>query len=216
MDVNDWGHLLPRLARVQFTVGYVAVLLGISCAILMLGPHAHDVLRSARQYQPAQPGPRPHRNDIGQRAGRRRRSALLWLPFLTCLLHTRRAAFAHLPAARGVPRRPYRRDAAGRRCSGRGGRIRLDAVVDHPGERHGDHGALAALGAMTAVIPPRWRAAWVGWWVSAGVAAAISGGDFHGRGSYRRRGPWRAGVLAFPSAGPPQNAKPLDRSENDS
>ncbi len=51
------GGIFSRLARVQFTVGYVAVLLGISCAILMLGPHAHDVLRSARQYQPAQPGP---------------------------------------------------------------------------------------------------------------------------------------------------------------
>lgn len=40
------------------------------------------------------------------------------------------------------------------------------------------YGALAVLGAMTAVIPQRWRAAWVGWWVSAGVASAIIGGDF--------------------------------------
>lgn len=40
------------------------------------------------------------------------------------------------------------------------------------------YGALAVLGAMTAVIPSRWRAAWVGWWVAAGIASAIVGGDF--------------------------------------
>jgi hypothetical protein len=40
------------------------------------------------------------------------------------------------------------------------------------------YGALAVLGAMTAVIPARWRAAWVGWWVSAGIVSAIVGGDF--------------------------------------
>jgi hypothetical protein len=31
---------------------------------------------------------------------------------------------------------------------------------------------------MTATMPPRWRPAWVGWWVSAGIASAIIGGDF--------------------------------------
>jgi hypothetical protein len=40
------------------------------------------------------------------------------------------------------------------------------------------YGALAVLGAMTAVIPRRWRMARVGWWVAAGVASAIVGGDF--------------------------------------
>jgi len=40
------------------------------------------------------------------------------------------------------------------------------------------YGALAVLGAMTAVIPRRWRAPWVGWWVAAGIAAAVIGGDF--------------------------------------
>jgi hypothetical protein len=28
------------------------------------------------------------------------------------------------------------------------------------------------------VIPSRWRAPWVGWWIAAGLAAAIIGGDF--------------------------------------
>ena len=38
------GGIFSRLARVRFTIGYVAILLAISCAILALGPHAHDVL----------------------------------------------------------------------------------------------------------------------------------------------------------------------------
>jgi len=40
------------------------------------------------------------------------------------------------------------------------------------------YGALAALGALTAAIPHRWRPAWIGWWVSAGTAAAVVGGEF--------------------------------------
>ena len=38
------GGVFARLARVRFTVGYVAILLAISCAILALGPHTHDVI----------------------------------------------------------------------------------------------------------------------------------------------------------------------------
>jgi len=40
------------------------------------------------------------------------------------------------------------------------------------------YGALAALGALTAAIPHRWRPAWIAWWLSAGAAAAVVGGEF--------------------------------------
>jgi hypothetical protein len=80
------GGLLSRLARVQFTVGYAAVLLAISCAILWLGPHAHDVIvqhASTNLHNLS-------RGHLGTLLG----SALVvdagplyfWLPFLTCLL----------------------------------------------------------------------------------------------------------------------------------
>ena len=80
------GGILTRLARVQFTVGYAAVLLAISSAILMLGPHAHDVIvqhASTNLHNLA-------RGHLGTLLG----SALVvdagplyfWLPFLTCLL----------------------------------------------------------------------------------------------------------------------------------
>ncbi|MDT5257258.1 MAG: hypothetical protein QOD10_2338, partial [Mycobacterium sp.] len=80
------GGIFSRLARVQFTVGYAAVLLAISCAILLLGPHAHDVLvqRASTNLHNLAHG------HVGTLLG----SALVvdagplyfWLPFLTCLL----------------------------------------------------------------------------------------------------------------------------------
>jgi hypothetical protein len=44
------------------------------------------------------------------------------------------------------------------------------------------YGALAVLGALTATIPRRWRPAWVGWWISAGLTAGVVGGDFTNAG----------------------------------
>ncbi len=173
------GGIFSRLARVQFTVGYVAVLLAISCVILALGPHAHDVLveRASTNLDNLAHG------HLGTLLG----SALVvdagplyfWLPFLTCLLalaelHLRTirlvVAFVvgHIGATLLV--------AAALAASVEFGWLPLS--ITRASDVGMSYGALAVLGAMTAVIPPRWRAAWVGWWVSAGLAAAIIGGDF--------------------------------------
>jgi hypothetical protein len=40
------------------------------------------------------------------------------------------------------------------------------------------YGAVCVLGALTASIPARWRAAWVGWWLGIALTAA-AGGDFN-------------------------------------
>src|SRR6516165_11730649 len=173
------GGIFARLARVQFTVGYAAVLLAISCAILVLGPHAHDVLvqgASTNLHNLA-------RGHVGTLLG----SALVvdagplyfWLPFLTCLLalaelHLRTirlvAAFivGHIGATLVV--------AAALAAAVEFGW--LPWSITRASDVGMSYGALAVLGAMTAVIPARWRAAWVGWWVAAGLAAAIIGGDF--------------------------------------
>jgi hypothetical protein len=171
--------MLSRLARVQFTVGYVAALLAVSCAILVLGPHAHDVIvqrASTNLHNLA-------RGHLGTLLG----SALVvdagplyfWLPFLTCLLalaelHLRTirlvVAFVvgHIGATLLV--------AAALAAAVEFGWMPLS--ITRASDVGMSYGALAVLGAMTAVIPQRWRAAWVGWWVSAGLAAAIIGGDF--------------------------------------
>ena len=174
-----FGGIFSRLARVQFTVGYVAVLLAISCAILALGPHAHEVLveRASTNLHNLAHG------HVGTLLG----SALVvdagpfyfWLPFLTCLLvlgelhlSTLRLVVAfvvgHIGATLLV--------AAALATSVEFGWLPLS--ITRVSDVGMSYGALAVLGAMTAVIPQRWRAAWVGWWVSAGLASAIIGGDF--------------------------------------
>jgi hypothetical protein len=173
------GGILSRLARVQFTVGYVAVLLAVSCAILLLGPHAHDVLvqRASTNLHNLAHG------HLGTLVG----SALVvdagplyfWLPFLTCLLalaelHLRTlqliVAFlvGHIGATLVV--------AAALAASVEFGWMPIS--IARASDVGMSYGALAVLGAMTAAIPQRWRPAWVGWWVSAGVASAVIGADF--------------------------------------
>jgi hypothetical protein len=173
------GGIFSRLARVRFTVGYVAALLAISCALLALGPHAHDVLvqRASTNLHNLAHG------HVGTLLG----SALVvdagplyfWLPFLTCLLalaelHLRTirlvVAFlvGHIGATLVV--------AAALATAVEFGWMPVS--ITRASDVGMSYGALAVLGAMTAVIPARWRAAWVGWWVAAGLAAAIIGGDF--------------------------------------
>lgn len=174
-----FGGIASRLARVQFTVGYVAVLLGVSCAILVLGPHWHDVLvqRASTNLHNLSHG------HIGTLLG----SALVvdagplyfWLPFLTCLLalaelHLRTirliVAFlvGHIGATLVV--------AAALAASVEFGW--LPTSVAHASDVGMSYGALAVLGAMTAAIPARWRPAWIGFWIAAGTTSAIIGADF--------------------------------------
>ncbi|ORW75274.1 rhomboid-like protein [Mycobacterium saskatchewanense] len=173
------GGIFSRLARVQFTLAYAAVLLAISCVILALGPHAHDVIveRASTNLHNLAHG------HLGTLIG----SALVvdagplyfWLPFLTCLLalaelhlRTIRLMIAFVVGHIGATLLVAAALAAAVEVGW------LPVSITRVSDVGMSYGALAVLGAMTAVIPPRWRAAWVGWWVSAGLAAAIIGGDF--------------------------------------
>ncbi|SOX53747.1 hypothetical protein MAAFP003_2422 [Mycobacterium ahvazicum] len=173
------GGLLSRLGRIRFTVGYAAVLLAVSCAILMLGQHAHDVIvaRASTNLHNLAHG------HIGTLLG----SALVvdagplwfWLPFLTCLLalaelhlQTIRLVIAfvvgHIGATLVV--------AAALASAVEFGWLPIS--ISRASDVGMSYGALAVLGAMTAAIPQRWRPAWIGWWISAGLASAIIGADF--------------------------------------
>src|ERR1700740_517372 len=174
-----FGGIFSRLARVQFTVAYAAVLLAISCAILMLGPHAHDVLvqRASTNLHNLAHG--PVRTLLGSALVVDAGPLYFGLPFLTCLLalaelHLRTirlvVAFVvgHIGATLVV--------AAALAAAVEFGW--MPASITRASDVGMSYGALAVLGAMTAVIPSRWRAVWVGWWIAAGLAAAIIGGDF--------------------------------------
>lgn len=174
-----FGGFLSRLGRIRFTVGYAAVLLAVSCAILVLGQHAHDIIvaRASTNLHNLAHG------HIGTLLG----SALVvdagplwfWLPFLTCLLalaelhlQTVRLMIAfvvgHIGATLVV--------AAALASAVEFGWLPIS--ISRASDVGMSYGALAVLGAMTAAIPQRWRPAWIGWWVSAGLASAIIGADF--------------------------------------
>lgn len=171
--------ILYRLGRVRFTLGYLAALASVSSAILMLGPQAHDrVIRHASTNL---------HNLAHGRLGTLWNSAFViaegplyfWLPCLACLLalaelhlHTGRLTVAfvvgHLGATLMV-------------AAALAGAVEfgwLPWSITRVSDVGMSYGALAVLGALTATVSPRWRPAWIGWWVSLAIAAAIAGGDF--------------------------------------
>ena len=186
--------MLARLSRVRMTLGYVATLVAVSVALVVLGPRVHDRvvgLASTNLHNLA-------RGHLGTLFG----SAFVtdagpmwfWLPGLVCLL-----ALAEL--------------------IWRSGRLALVFVTGHVGatllvatgltaaiefgwlplsiSRASDvgmsYGAVAVLGALTAAIPRRWRPVWIGWWVPVGIAAAITGRRLHRRRARHRAGAGHAG-----------------------
>lgn len=171
--------ILSRLARVRFTVGYVAILAAVSFAILSLGPHAHELV--------VQHASTNLHNLARGRVGTLLDSAFVveagplyfWMPFLTCLLalaelHLRTirlmVAFlvGHIGATVVV-------------VAALGAAVEfgwLPLSITRASDVGMSYGALAVLGALTAAIPGRWRPAWVGWWVFAAMAAGVVGGDF--------------------------------------
>ena len=171
--------ILSRLGRIRFTVGYVAVLLAVSSALIVLGPQARDVIiqhASTNLHNLAH-------GHLGTLLG----SALVvdagplyfWLPFLTCMLvlaelhlRTIRLFVAFVVGHIGATLLVAAALAAAVELRW------LPLSVTRASDVGMSYGALAVLGAMTAVIPRRWRMAWIGWWVAAGIASAIVGGDF--------------------------------------
>lgn len=170
---------MSGLARVRFTVGYMAVVAAVSFAILVLGPHARDVVI---QHASTNLHNLAHWH-VGTLLG----SAFVvdagpiyfWMPFLTCLLviaelqlHTIRLMVAFLVGHIGATLLVAVVLAASVEFGW------LPVSIARASDVGMSYGALAVLGALTATIPPRWRPAWVGWWIAAGIVGAIMGDDF--------------------------------------
>jgi hypothetical protein len=172
-------QILSRLSRVRITLGYALVLVGVSAALVDLGPRV-------RAQVIAQASTNLHNLAHGHLATLFGSAFVtdagpmyFWLPCLVCLL-----ALAEL--------------------IWRSGRLALVLVTGHIGatllvavgltaaikfgwlplsiSRASDvgvsYGAVAVLGALTAAIPRRWRPAWIGWWIPVGIAAAVLSADF--------------------------------------
>jgi hypothetical protein len=171
--------ILSRLARVRFTVGYVAIAGAVSFAILSLDPRARDLViahASTNLHNLAH-------GHLGTLLG----SAFVvdagplyfWMPFLACLLalaelHLRsvRLMVAFLVGHVGATLVVVAALAAAVEFGW------MPLSISRASDVGMSYGALAVLGALAAAIPKRWRPAWVGWWVFAAMASAVIGGDF--------------------------------------
>ena len=171
--------ILSRLARVRFTVGYVAIAGVVSFAILSLDPRTRELViqhASTNLHNLA----RGHLGTLLSSAFVVDAGPLyFWMPFLACLLAL---AELHLRSIRLMVAFVVGHIGATLVVVGA-----LAAAVDfrwlplsitRASDVGMSYGALAVLGALTAAIPRRWRPAWVGWWVFAATAAGVIGGDF--------------------------------------
>ncbi len=174
------SSLMARLTRVRVTLGYSAALLAVATVLLALGPHIRDQViwhASTNLHNLAH-------GRIGTLIG----SAFVietgpiyvWLPGLFAILalaellwRSRRMVLAfvvgHIGATLLV--------AAGLTVALAAGLASWSIVnVTDVGM---SYGAVGVLGALTAAIPRRWRAAWTGWWLAVAVGSAVSTfGDF--------------------------------------
>lgn len=175
--------IFTRLARVRFTVGYMAILVAVSTVILMVDPATHDriIQRASTNLHNLSHG---HLSTLLNSALVVEAGPLyFWMPFLACLLalaelhlHTIRLMVAFVVGHIGATLVVLAALAAA---------VELGWVpwsITRTSDVGMSYGALAVLGALTAAISPRWRPAWVGWWIAAALTAGVVGGEFTNAG----------------------------------
>lgn len=178
MDVVQAG-LLVGVRRARFTLSYAVLVSAVTAAMVRMDPAMHDALiRHASTNL--------HNLSRG-RFGTLISSAFvvdagpiyLWLPGLVCLLlvaelmlgGSRTAltfATGHVGATLLV--------AAGLVAA-----VKLDwlsASIARASDVGMSYGAMAVVGVLTAALPIRWRAAWIGFWCAAAVVVVTGGGGF--------------------------------------
>jgi hypothetical protein len=172
------SQTLSYLRQVRVTVAYVVLLVVVAVTQLALGPQVHNAVVSHMSTNLHNLS----RGHLGTLVG----SAFVTdggdfyvlLPGLVCLLalgelvwhsgHLVLAfAFGHIGATLIV--------AAGLAVAIEAGWLPMSLA--HANDVGVSYGAAGVLGALIAVVPPRWRPAWAGWWLAVALVGA-SGGDF--------------------------------------
>ena len=175
--------VLSKLARFRFTVAYMAALFAVSTVFLLVSPQTHDQIIELASTN-------LHNLSHGRLSTLLESAVVVeagplyfWMPFLACLLtlaelhlHSVRLMVAFLVGHIGATLVVV---------AALGAAVEFGWMpwsVTRANDVGMSYGALAVLGALTATIPRRWRPAWVGWWVSAGLIAGVVGGDFTNAG----------------------------------
>ena len=177
------SRVLSRLYLVRVTVGYASTLIVVATTLLFLGPRVEGAVvshMSTNVYNLA----RGHvATLVGSVFVTSDGFIYVWLPGLICLLalaelfwRSRRLIVAfglgHIGATLIV--------GVGLAAAIRFGWLPIS--VAHASDVGISYGAMAVLGALTVVIPPRWRPAWVGWWLVVALLAVFAGDDFTNAG----------------------------------
>ena len=168
-----------RLPRVPVTVGYAALLVVITVTLAALGPAVHDRVVGYASTN-------LHNLGEGQ-VGTLLASALiaddgrffLWLPGLICLLavaellwQSRRLLVVFLVGHIGTTLVV----AAGLVAAVELGW--LPWSISRVADVGVSYGVLTVVGALTAVVPPRLKPAWLGWWLAGSVAVLAVSDEF--------------------------------------
>jgi len=172
--------LLSRLDRVRATLIYSAALVVVAAALVALGPHVRDQVIWNASTNLHNLGDGHLGTLIGSAFVTERGPIIVWLPGLFAILglaellwRGRRMVIAfvvgHIGATLLV--------AAGLATALAAGLTPWSiANVTDVGM---SYGAVGVLGALTAAIPRRWRAAWTGWWLAVALGSVVSSaGDF--------------------------------------
>ena len=167
-----------ELASVRVTTAYALALLAVYLILTTLGPHAQQVAVSRMSTNVHNLG-RGHLGTlIGSAFVNDGGALFFWLPGLVCLLALGELmwcgrgllvtfAVGHIGATVIV--------AVGLVAAIETGF--LPVSVARASDVGISYGAICVLGAFTAAVPARWRAAWVGWWLGAAVITT-AGADF--------------------------------------
>ncbi|MBS9533067.1 hypothetical protein KIH27_05625 [Mycobacterium sp. M1] len=173
--------VLMRLARVRFTVTYAVTVATVAVTLLMLEPRSRGqiVTQASTNLDNLRHG----------RLGTLFSSALvvdadsgpiyLWLPGLVCLL-----ALAELLWRSGRLAAVFATGHVGASllvAAGLTGAVRLGWLpwtVAFARDVGMSYGAAAVVGALTAAIPRRFRAAWIGWWLALAVGTSVTCVEF--------------------------------------
>jgi len=172
------ARTLSGAAALRVTTAYALALVAVSGTLTALGPHTRDAVVSRMSTNLHNLAHGHLSTLVGSAFVEDGGDVFVWLPGLVCLLALGELiwrsrglliafALGHVGATLLV--------AVGLVAAVEAGW--LPTSVARASDVGVSYGAVCVLGALTASIPLRWRAVWVGWWLGIGVAAAL-GTDF--------------------------------------
>jgi hypothetical protein len=181
-DSERWtaaaARTLSGVAALRVTMAYALALVAVSAALTALGPHTRDAVVSRMSTNLHNLAHGRVSTLVGSAFVEDGGDVFVWLPGLVCLLalgeliwRSRGLLIAFVVGHVGATLLV----AVGLVAAVEAGW--LPTSVARASDVGVSYGAVCVLGALTASIPSRWRAVWVGWWLGIGVTAAL-GTDF--------------------------------------